>query len=285
MIQSERGCIDYDESGDGPTVVLVPGSCSTGAAWRPIISQWEGGFRCVTTSLLGYGGTAERRTIQDPDIAHEAEILEAVVRRAGCPVHLVGHSLGGLVALAVALRNHVPLLSLTIIEAPAPGLLRSMGEHQHYRAFRQMTDSYFGAVLAGENAAIESMIDFYGGAGTFAAWPQRICDYAVETTAVNILDWMGAYSFQPIVASLANIGVPTTILWGGESHPAVQRANALLGEFIRNVSVVIIGGAAHFLIATHAQEVARLIACRVGCSERMGSPEFGATHEFPSLAR
>src|ERR1700756_4237222 len=80
MIDCENGRIDYDETGRGPTIVLVPGSCSTGAAWRPIISQWEGGFRCVTTSLLGYGGTTERRTAVDTGISHEAEILESVIR-------------------------------------------------------------------------------------------------------------------------------------------------------------------------------------------------------------
>jgi hypothetical protein len=80
MIEDEFGRIDYDEIGQGPTVVLVPGSCSTGAAWRPIIAQWENGFRCVTTSLLGYGGTVERRTALDADIAHEAEVFEAVIR-------------------------------------------------------------------------------------------------------------------------------------------------------------------------------------------------------------
>ena len=144
-IEDKRGCIDYDESGQGPTIVLVPGSCSTGVAWRPIVSQWKESFRCVTTSLLGYGGTAERRTDLDTDISHEAGILESVIRRAACPVHLVGHSFGGLTALAVALRNKVPLLSLSILEAPAPEILRHMGEHRHYGAFREMSDSYFSA--------------------------------------------------------------------------------------------------------------------------------------------
>jgi pimeloyl-ACP methyl ester carboxylesterase len=62
MIEEARGRIDYAECGNGPTVVLVPGSCSTGAAWRPVIASWNGRFRTVTTSLLGYGGTVERRT-------------------------------------------------------------------------------------------------------------------------------------------------------------------------------------------------------------------------------
>src|SRR5207253_11280988 len=59
------------------TVVLVPGSCSTGAAWRPVIAAWKGDFRTVTTSLSGYGGTAARRTAQDASIKHEADVLEA----------------------------------------------------------------------------------------------------------------------------------------------------------------------------------------------------------------
>jgi len=260
MIECERGRIDYDECGDGPTVVLVPGSCSTGAAWRPVMSRWAGDFRCVTTSLLGYGGTAERRTDLDTDISHEAAIVEAVIRRAGSPVHLVGHSFGGLTALAVALRNRVSLLSLTIVEAPAVEILRHAGECQHYRAFRTMNDAYFGAFHAGKSGAIEAMIDFYGGAGTFASWPPRVRGYAVESTAVNILDWATAYGVPLEREALAKIEVPALVLLGGASHPAMQRANELLGQYMAKASTVTIAGAAHFMISTHVEDVARAIA-------------------------
>ena len=277
MIAEERGRIDYDECGAGPTVVLVPGSCSTGAAWRPVIGQWNGRFRCVTTSLLGYGGTSERRTPDDHCITHEAEILESVIRRAGGRVHLVGHSFGGLVAVSVALRRQVPLASLVIVEAPAAELLRETGEHQHYRAFRDMTDAYFAAFQNKENEAIAAMIDFYGGAGTFASWPSRVRAYAVETTAVNILDWASAYGFPLAPARLATIDVPALVLRGGASHPAVQRANELLSESMRAALLETIAGAAHFLITTHAQEVARAIAKHLdraqGTSEREASAQ------------
>ena len=99
MIEDARGRIEYEEQGSGPTLVMVPGSCSTGAAWRPVIKALDGNFRFVTTSLLGYGETAERRTESDPSVLHEAEMLEAVIRKAGGNVHLVGHSFGGAVAL------------------------------------------------------------------------------------------------------------------------------------------------------------------------------------------
>lgn len=263
MIDQTPGLIDYQEAGEGPTIVLVPGSCSTGAAWRAVTGHWHGQFRCVTTSLLGYGGTAERRSADDADIAHEREILETVIRRAGGPVHLVGHSFGGLTALAVALRGHVPLLSLTIAEAPAVDILRATGDMEHYDTFRKMSGAYSDAFRRGEADAIARMIDFYGGAGTFAAWPQRVRDYAAETTPVNLLDWKSAYGFRLTPASLAAVNVPTLVIWGEASHPAARRANDLLSRHIPRADRSTIAGASHFMIATHPKQVADLVGRHV----------------------
>jgi pimeloyl-ACP methyl ester carboxylesterase len=266
MIEDARGHIDYEIRGAGPTIVLVPGSCSTGAAWRPVIAAWGERFRCVTMSLLGYGSTAERRTALDPSIQHEVDVVEAVLREAGGPVHLVGHSFGGLVAVATALRNRVPLASLTVLEAPAAELLRDRGDDQ-YRGFRMMTEDYFAAFAGRNKEAIAGMVDFYGGAGTFASWPPRARAYALETTAVNILDWASAYGFAPSASALQTIDVPALVIWGGASHPAAQRANALLAESMPRAAAVEIAGAAHFMIATHAHDVAKLIARHVHLNE------------------
>jgi pimeloyl-ACP methyl ester carboxylesterase len=260
MISEPRGIIDYAEAGKGPTVVFVPGSCSTGAVWRPVLTHVSRRFRCVTTSLLGYGGTTERRSPGNASIVCEAEVVEAVARRAGGPVHLVGHSFGGLAALAAALRGQVPLLSLVVIEAPAPQILWQVGEHEHYRAFRQMTDGYFKAVAAGQSNAIERMIDFYGGEGTFAMWPKRMRDYAVTTTMSNVLDWEAAYNFQTTPIALGTVEVPALVVRGGDSHPAVQRANELLAYYMPQAAGMTLFGAAHFMIATHPRELADVIA-------------------------
>jgi pimeloyl-ACP methyl ester carboxylesterase len=267
MIEEAQGRIDYDECGSGPAVVLLPGSCSTGAAWRPVIAVWGNRFRSVTTSLLGYGGTGERRTAGNHSISHNAEAMESVIRRTGGRVHLVGHSFGGLVALAIALRHRVSLASLVSIEAPAVGILRESGEDQHYRAFRRMTDAYFADFAGGNVEAIAAMIDFYGGAGTFASWPPRVRAYAAATTPVNILDWADAYGFPLPAASLGAITVPLLVIRGGASPEAVQRANALLCELSDNATLVTIDGAAHFAIATHAVEIAHHIAAHVHRAE------------------
>jgi pimeloyl-ACP methyl ester carboxylesterase len=265
MIEEASGCVEYDECGSGPTIVLVPGSCSTGAAWRPVIAAWGNRFRCITTSLPGYGRTAERRSTHDTSIARLAETVESVIVRAGGRVHLIGHSFGGLVALAVALRHRVALASLVMLEAPAMEVLRE--EERHYRVFRRMTEAYFAEFAGGNRQAIAAMIDFYGGVGTWAAWPPRVRAYAIETTPVNIRDWASAYGFPLSAAALGEIEIPLLVVRGGDSSPAMQRASAVLHERTRGSALATIDGAAHFMIATHVGEVACLIARHVDGAE------------------
>jgi pimeloyl-ACP methyl ester carboxylesterase len=270
LASAGRGAVDYEESGSGPTIVFLPGSCSTTAAWRPVVSKLEQRFRCVSTSLLGYGGTEERRTASDPSIDHECDAVESVIEAAGGRVHLVGHSFGGLVALAVAMRGKVELASLTVIEAPAASILLELGEQEHYAAFRGLTRGYFADYADGNAEAISAVIDFYGGAGTFASWPQRVRAHAVETTSVNMLDWASAYGFRLSPAALSAVDLPTSVVIGAMSHPGVQRANELISACIDGASLFTIGDAAHFLIATHARQLAHVVAAQVAEGEAVG---------------
>jgi pimeloyl-ACP methyl ester carboxylesterase len=159
MIDDPRGAIDYAEQGSGPaTLVFVPGSFATGAAWLPVIGALAGRYRIVTTSLLGYGGTAERRHPHSLSIDREVEVLDAVLQRAGGPVHLVDHSFGAVVALAWAMRSTAQPLSLTLIEPPLPGVLDTAGEHALLAQFRAMSDPYMAAWLVTVPGASHFMI-------------------------------------------------------------------------------------------------------------------------------
>jgi pimeloyl-ACP methyl ester carboxylesterase len=122
-----------------------------------------------------------------------------------------------------------------------------------------MSRAYSDAFGRGEAAAIARMIDFYGGEGTFAAWPQRVRDYAVETTAANLMDWESAYGFRLMPASLAAVRIPTLVVWGEASHPAACRANELLSRYMPRADHATISGASHFMIATHPKQFADLM--------------------------
>jgi pimeloyl-ACP methyl ester carboxylesterase len=163
-----------------------------------------------------------------------------------------------------------------VAEAPAVGVLSHGEEQQASRTFAQMTQAYFASFANGDTKAIAAMIDFYGGAGTFASWPPRVRSYAAETTAVNILDWATAYGFALPAAALAAIEIPTLVIVGGSSHPAIRRANALVRERISGAAFASVDGAAHFMITTHAQPVAELIAQHVCRAEAAPGPAVAA---------
>lgn len=258
--------IEYAETGAGPTVVLVPGSLSTGAAWKPIVASLENRFRIVTTSLLGNGATDERRSMANASIEPQVDALEWVVRRAaagGRPVHVVSHSYGGVGVLAMTLRGAMPIASLVLIEANPADVLRQAGEQALYTCFRTMSDAYTEAFAAGEPDAVARVIDFYSGAGSFASFPARVREYLVERTLSNVIDWKSMYGFDAPLAAYARIAVPTLIVRGTQGHAAMNRIGELLHQRIPGASLVSIDDAGHFLLATHAARLARLIADHV----------------------
>lgn len=265
MLEDARGRIDYHEEGSGPTIVFVPGSWGTASAWRGVVAALGGGFHAVTTSLLGYGSTQERRTATDTSIDRQAEIIEAAARRAGERIHLAGHSFGGLVSLAVALRGVAPLASLTVIEAVVFPLLRQAGDTPLYQLFMAMRSDYFRAFEAGDKEAARLVIDFFSGAGTFDALPQRMRDHIVATTPTHYLDMQSG--FDPPQSAYASISLPTLIIRGERTHPASARSAEILSGAVRGASLATVERASHFMMATHPVEVARLIGNHVSKTE------------------
>jgi pimeloyl-ACP methyl ester carboxylesterase len=255
MLEDARGRIDYDEEGVGPTILFVPGSWGTKSVWRSVIAALHGPFCIITTSLLGYGGTEERRTATDASIEREAEVLEAIVRRAGGSVHLVGHSYGALVCLAVATRAIAPLASLTLIEPVALDLLRRAGDLALYQQFTTMRDSYFRAFEDGDKEAARRVIDFLGGGGSFDALPPR--DFIVATTATHILDMRS--EFDAPISIYSGISIPSLIIRGDRTHPCLGRSAEILSSAMSNASLVTVSAASHFVMTTHAEDVAKLI--------------------------
>ena len=269
MIHDARGDIDYDEQGSGPTILFVPGSWGTRSAWRGVITALDNQFRIITTSLLGYGGTAERRTANDFSIEREAEIIEAVCRRAGERVHLVGHSYGGQACLVVAIRAVIPVMSLCVIELGGPNLLRRAGDLELYEQIVTSRDVYVRAFESGDNEAARYIIDLHDGEGSFDELPARVRDYIMATTATNILDWHSCFGFDAPLAVYAGIAAPSLVIRGGRGHPYVVRCAEILSGAMPTASLVTVPGAAHSMMATHAAELARLIRDHVSNAEAL----------------
>lgn len=267
MLQDRHGPIDYGEEGVGPTIVFVPGSWATGSTWRGVIAGLGGRFRTVTTSLPGYGSTRDRRTIADASIDRQAEIVEAVIRRAGGPVHLVGHSFGALACLDIALCGLVPLMSLTLIEPVAFGLLRQQGELTLHERFIAMREDYFRAFENGDKEAARRVVDYLDGEGSFEGLGSRIRQYIIEATATHVLDMRS--QFDPHLSAFANVLLPSLVILGERSAHSLRRSAEILNGALANASLRTVSTGGHFLTTTHAREVAQLVEDHVSKAENL----------------
>jgi pimeloyl-ACP methyl ester carboxylesterase len=255
--------VEYDERGEGPTLLLLPGSFGTGSGWKAVIDRLARSYRIVTTSLLGYGATAERRPLGNASMRQQTEIIDRILERIGEPAHMVGHSFGALAALAHAIEGTIKPASLMLVEANPLGLLNTSGEAGLYALFGAMTRDYFAEFQAGRPDAARHVIDFYGGEGTFAAFPAKVRDYVIKTTPANIRDWSSGTPFEPPPSAYHQISASTLVVRGGDGHPAMLRIAELLAELIPHARLETVAGGSHFLPASHPAELARLLDAHV----------------------
>lgn len=255
----QSGEFDFLDVGSGPTVLLLPGSFGTGMGWKAVIGHLGDGYRTVTTSLLGYGSTTDTRPDGNATMSQQVDLIDRVIERIGSAPHVVGHSYGGLSALVHALTGRHKPASLLLVEANPLGLLNAAGDLDHYAMFEAMTGPYFAEFRRGNAEAARHVIDFYGGNGTFDAMPSKVRGYVMATTAVNVRDWTSGTPFEPSKETLGAVNVPTTLVRGGETHPAMRRIAERLHEFIPASRLITVDGGSHFLPSTHPTEIARLV--------------------------
>ena len=116
-----RGCrLAHAVRGDGPPVVLIQGVGVAGTGWRPQVEALAERYRCVTFDNRGMG-------VSQPagcaiTVAQMADDVRAIMDAEGIDAaHVVGHSLGGLVALHLALAQRERVRSLALLCTFADG--------------------------------------------------------------------------------------------------------------------------------------------------------------------
>jgi pimeloyl-ACP methyl ester carboxylesterase len=107
--------------GRGGTVVCVHGSLDGGRSFARLARRLDG-RRVVAYDRRGYQGSRGIAPAAVLD-AHVHDLLEVVAGVAGeGPVHVVGHSFGGVIALATTMRAPDDISALTVYEPPLPWL-------------------------------------------------------------------------------------------------------------------------------------------------------------------
>ena len=101
----------------GPWVVFVPGLFGQGKNWTTIAKGLSDGHRVALVDLPNHGHSPWTDRVDYLDMA---ELLATELDHLGEPVTLVGHSMGGKVAMQLALRRPELLRALVVVDvAPA----------------------------------------------------------------------------------------------------------------------------------------------------------------------
>lgn len=238
-------------------VVLLHSSASSGAQWRSFAERQGARYRVVAPDLYGYGSAPHWGGSGPFRLEHEAEAVLAVMERLEGPVHLVGHSYGGAVALHVASRHARLLRSLTLIEPVA---------------FHLLEDRSGIAGVAGRIAQALASGDYEGGMAQFVdywtpnAWNAMT---AARRSAMAgrigkvALDFHAAFNEPARAADLRELSLPTLVLRGSDSPLPAQRIAELLARVLPAARLETLEGAGHMSPLTHADAVNRLIAAHI----------------------
>src|SRR5437867_3258802 len=91
--------IAYQDVGSGPTIILAHCSGASHRVWAPLVDALSTRYRVLAPDLLGYGQSEPWPINARLHPWSDLSALVALAGRVDEPVHLVGHSYGGTVAL------------------------------------------------------------------------------------------------------------------------------------------------------------------------------------------
>src|SRR5690606_10546339 len=96
------GQLYYEEHGEGPPLLLVPGLGGVGAYWTPQIADFSQEFRVIIHDHRGTGRST--RTEMDYSVDQMTDDVLALIDHLDLDsVHLVGHSTGGAIGQTMAI--------------------------------------------------------------------------------------------------------------------------------------------------------------------------------------
>lgn len=115
VIETSGARLSYVRSGEGPAVLFVQGVGIVGEGWRPQVDALKSDFTCVSFDNRGIG---ESTALGPHRLSVEAMADDALAIMDAERIdrfHLVGHSLGGVIAQEIALRATERVRSLSLL--------------------------------------------------------------------------------------------------------------------------------------------------------------------------
>ena len=131
---------NIEAAGEGEPLILLHGFSGDSTTWNKIASQLRDSFRLIKLDILGHG--VSDKPVQTASYGMEAvaaDLIDVLDQLGLAQAHLLGYSMGGRLALTLALRQPERFRSL-VLESASPGLADAAERAQRRRRDDALAD-------------------------------------------------------------------------------------------------------------------------------------------------
>jgi pimeloyl-ACP methyl ester carboxylesterase len=245
------------EAGSGPPLVLLHGIGSAAASFRYQLKALSARFRVVAWDSPGYGASTPL-AIERPDTSDYAVALDAWLGALGIDrCHLIGQSLGTLIAARFAAEQPRRVLSLTLA-----GVARGHGRFpppERQRLLAQRLDDL--AQLGPQGMAAKRGPRLLGPEAT-ETMRRAVIEIMARIPAEGYAQAARMLSTGDITADLDRLpaGLPIQIMVGQADVITPPESNLEIAAAIPAASVHVVPGAGHALYLEKPAEFNRLVS-------------------------
>lgn len=221
--------VEYVDAGAGPAIVLLHSSASGLRQWRRLIDELRGHYRVLAVNLFGYGRTSAWPGGAAQTLVDQARLSAAVALLSEGPVTLIGHSLGGAVALETALQLGDRLRAVIAYEPILFSLLETHGPADAFAEIHDLSTRYHALGTAGRwDEAGELFVDYWSGKGAFSAMPEER-KAGLRTMLPNVVhEWDAVIAPSRPLSDWKSIPVPVHILRSADTRRPTHTIVSLL---------------------------------------------------------
>ncbi|WP_163930790.1 alpha/beta fold hydrolase [Paraferrimonas sp. SM1919] len=245
----------FEEYGTGPTIVFIHGSFATTSTWKRMVAQLSQSHHCICIKLPGHGGLADPTDFDKPTVETELRLIEQIIAaKTTGPIQLVGHSYGGVVALALALKGTVTITQMTLFEPVCTWVFNAVDDQLMHNHVEHFVKEYKHAAANDKPDVCGDVIDFWGGTNSYAPLPDFVKEIMNKGVNNNLRHWQICSNSQYCQNDLNRLMTPTQLVCGSGSNQVAKAIVKHLRQQLPISQLDIIEGASHFLVTSHADQ-------------------------------
>ena len=245
--QSESTPIHVQVTGKGQPLLLIPGFTVPGSIWDPMVKELEKNYECHVVTLAGFGGKAPISFPWLPKV--NTAIKEYILKNNLKNTSVVGHSLGGTIALWLASQSQIELNHIILVDAlPAAGALMIPNYNPENLVYES---PYNDQQLAMDATAFEQMATAMSkGMSLEPAAQQKIKNWMLQSDRKTYVYGYTDYLKLDLREALKQIDIPVTIIAASQPYGEAMVKQTYSDQYanLKDYNLVVAQDSAHFIM-------------------------------------